>query len=93
MCTIKKEKKKEKEKNQNEPTRLKWPRRPELSGALSRVRLGPGSGAPGPPASRRLGWAWEFAPRCPHHPARATGAWLGAGSSLKLFSFLVFLFK
>lgn len=39
------------------------------------------------------GLASKLRPRRPHHPAPATGARSGAGSSLRLFSFLAFLFK
>lgn len=39
------------------------------------------------------GWASKLGPRRPSQPALATGAQSGARSSLRLFSFLAFLFK
>lgn len=93
MCTIKKKKKERKRKESKRTDALKVAKETRaIRGPLEGSRA-PGSGAPAPPAARGLGWAWASAPRRPRHPSRATAAWLGAGSSLKLFSFLVFLFK
>lgn len=44
------------------------------------------------PTGTGMGWASEFEPRLPRCPARATGAWLGTGTSLH-YSLLSFSFS